>query len=131
MRKIISLMKERWSFVRDAVNSNEGGQFFFQRPENYDEKSVKKAWKEDSAHILTQFLSVLNDVSPEEFISENIQNKISEFCTNEGIGMGKVMMPLRLALVGELKGTDVPDIFEVLGKEESEMRIKNAVNNIH
>ena len=43
--------------------------------------------------------------------------------------MGKVMMPLRLALVGELKGPDVPDILELIGKEESIARISNAVNN--
>ena len=44
--------------------------------------------------------------------------------------MGKVMMPLRLCLVGELKGPDVPDILKVLGKAESVSRIRNAVNNI-
>lgn len=131
LKKIISLMKERWSFVRDAVNSNEAGKFFFERPAQYDEKSVKKAWKEDSATILNQFLTVLNEVPVEDFTSSNIHDKISEFTTAQSIGMGKVMMPLRLALVGELKGTDVPDILEVLGKEESLQRIQNAVNNIH
>ena len=44
--------------------------------------------------------------------------------------MGKVMMPLRLALVGELKGPDVPEILEVLGLDENVARIRNAVNNI-
>ncbi len=44
--------------------------------------------------------------------------------------MGKVMMPLRLALVGELKGPDVPDIMEIIGFEETKSRISNAVNNI-
>ncbi len=43
--------------------------------------------------------------------------------------MGKVMMPLRLSLVGELKGPDVPDILEIIGKEESIARISNAINN--
>ena len=54
---------------------------------------------------------------------------IHDFAEEKGLGMGKVMMPLRLALVGELKGPDVPDILEILGKEESISRIKNAVNN--
>lgn len=94
LKKIISLMKERWSFVRDAVNSNEAGKFFFERPAQYDEKSVKKAWKEDSATILNQFLTVLNEVPVEDFTSSNIHDKISEFTTAQSIGMGKVMMPL-------------------------------------
>ena len=54
---------------------------------------------------------------------------IHDFAEEKGLGMGKIMMPLRLALVGELKGPDVPDILEILGKEESISRIKNAVNN--
>jgi glutamyl-tRNA synthetase len=40
------------------------------------------------------------------------------------------MMPLRLALVGELKGPDVPDLLEILGKEESLTRLKLAIEKI-
>jgi glutamyl-tRNA synthetase len=42
----------------------------------------------------------------------------------KGLGFGKVMMPLRLSLVGELKGPDVPDLVEILGKAETIGRIK-------
>ena len=45
----------------------------------------------------------------------------------KGLGFGKVMMPLRLSLVGELKGPDVPDLVEILGKAETIGRIKAAI----
>jgi Glutamyl- and glutaminyl-tRNA synthetases len=61
---------------------------------------------------------------------EIIKQKIHDFAESKSLGMGKVMMPLRLSLVGELKGPDVPDILEILGKEESVARIKNAVHQI-
>ena len=61
---------------------------------------------------------------------ETLKQNIHTFAESKSLGMGKVMMPLRLALVGELKGPDVPDILEILGKEESIARINNAVNNI-
>ena len=61
---------------------------------------------------------------------EIIKQKIHHFAESKSLGMGKVMMPLRLSLVGELKGPDVPDILEILGKEESVARIKNAVHQI-
>ena len=64
------------------------------------------------------------------FEREIPKQAIHDFAESNGVGMGKVMMPLRLALVGELKGPDVPDILQILGKEESVLRIKNAVNNI-
>lgn len=65
-----------------------------------------------------------------DFQAVAIKQSIHDLAEEKGLGMGKVMMPLRLSLVGELKGPDVPEILEILGKEESIERIKNAVNNI-
>lgn len=122
--KIIHLMKERATFPKDIY---ENGKFFFQAPISYDEKASKKAWNEETSAILTEFAEVLE--STEVYTSENLKQHIHDFAENKGLGMGKVMMPLRLALVGELKGPDVPDILELIGKQESTARIGNAVNN--
>ena len=122
--KVISLMKERATFVKDIYND---GKFFFEAPASYDEKAVKKAWNEETATILNELSTQLEtwDMKP-EIIKQNIHH----FAESKSLGMGKVMMPLRLSLVGELKGPDVPDILEILGKEESVARIKNAVHQI-
>lgn len=123
--KIISLMKERAVFVKDIYES---GKFFFEAPTLYDEKAVKKAWNEVAAEVMNEFSVNLSTVGL--FEAEILKQQIHDFAENKGVGMGKVMMPLRLALVGELKGPDVPDIMQILGKEETIARIKNAVNNI-
>lgn len=123
--KIISLMKGRATFIKDIYND---GKFFFEAPSSYDEKAVKKAWNEQTASLMNDFAEALHGT--EIFEAENLRHIIHDFAETRGLGMGKVMMPLRLALVGELKGPDVPDILQVLGKEESVGRIKNAVNNI-
>ena len=122
--KIISLMKERATFVKDIYND---GKFFFEAPTSYDEKASKKAWTEETSANLSEFAAVLNTT---DFNSENLKQAIHDFAEQKSLGMGKVMMPLRLSLVGELKGPDVPDIMEILGKEETVARITNAVNNI-
>ncbi|MBW8361933.1 MAG: glutamate--tRNA ligase [Kaistella sp.] len=123
--KIISMVRERATFVKDIYRD---GHFFFEAPQSYDEKAVKKAWNEDTPSVLKDFTDVLNET--ETFDSENLKKIIHDFAEAKGLGMGKVMMPLRLSLVGELKGPDVPDILQILGKEESTARIRNAVNNI-
>lgn len=123
--KIISLMKGRATFIKDIYTD---GKFFFEAPSSYDEKAVKKAWNEQTSSLMNDFAEVLHGT--EIFEAENLRHIIHDFAKTRGLGMGKVMMPLRLALVGELKGPDVPDILQVLGKEESVGRIKNAVNNI-
>lgn len=121
--KIIHLMKERATFPKDIY---ENGKFFFEAPASYDEKASKKAWNDETSAILGELASSMEGI---EFTAENIKNTAHHFAENKGLGMGKVMMPLRLALVGELKGPDVPDIMELLGKEETISRINNAINN--
>lgn len=111
--KVIELLKERANFIRDIF---EQGKFFYIAPDSYDEKAVSKAWKEDSAELIGEFSSELNNLS--EFNHENIHEVIQNFVQTKSIGFGKLMMPVRLAMVGSLQGPDVPLIMELLGKEE-------------
>ena len=116
-------MKERATFPKDIY---ENGKFFFEAPTSYDEKASKKAWNEETSAILGELSTALEST---DFVAETLKQTMHDFAENKGLGMGKVMMPLRLALVGELKGPDVPDILEIIGKEESSARISNAINN--
>ena len=122
--KIISLMKERATFVKDIYSQ---GKFFFEAPTSYDEKAAKKAWNEETASIMTELTEKLSNT---EFNADVLKEEIHHFVEEKGLGFGKVMMPLRLSLVGELKGPDVPDLLEILGKEESLARIKAIIENL-
>ncbi len=121
--KVIHLMKERATFPKDIY---ENGKFFFEAPVSYDEKASKKAWNDETSTVLGELASAFEAT---DFAAETLKQTMHDFAENKGLGMGKVMMPLRLSLVGELKGPDVPDILETLGKEESISRINNAINN--
>lgn len=122
--KIVELMKERATFIKDIYTQ---GSFFFEAPKHFDEKAAKKAWNENSAGILTK---ILERFKTTEFIAEEISKELHHFAEQENIGMGKIMMPLRLALVGELKGPDVPDLIEILGREETEGRLKYVMDTL-
>lgn len=125
LEKIISLMKERATFVKDIYNE---GKFFFIAPSIFDEKGVKKAWKNDTSEIITNLYEVLKE--QENFSVESIKETIHHFTESKELSMGRVMMPLRLALVGELKGPDVPEIMELIGKEETLKRIQFILNTL-
>ena len=122
--KIISLMKERATFVKDIYSQ---GKFFFEAPTSHDEKAVKKAWNDETASIMTELTEKLINT---EFNADVLKEEIHHFVEEKGLGFGKVMMPLRLSLVGELKGPDVPDLLEILGKQESLARIKAIIENL-
>lgn len=113
--KVIGLMKERANFIQDIYTQ---GEFFYKAPENYDEKAVAKAWKEDTKPILEEFTNELSAAADENFNHTEIHDKIQDFVQTKEIGFGKLMMPVRLALVGSLQGPDVPLIMELLGRDE-------------
>ncbi|WP_191858437.1 glutamate--tRNA ligase [Hanstruepera ponticola] len=122
---VVALIKERANFVSDFW---ELSHFFFETPTDLDEKAVKKAWKEDSAEIMTKVISLIDTIS--DYSVENLQTEIKGWITKNEIGFGKVMMPLRLALVGALKGPDVFDIMFMIGKDETKRRIDNLINTL-
>ncbi|MCB0456479.1 MAG: glutamate--tRNA ligase [Flavobacteriaceae bacterium] len=122
LKKMVSLLKERATFISDLW---EQGHSFFEAPTHYDEKAAQKAFKEDTPQLLQKVIFLLHESS--DFSASTISEKVKGWITSEEIGFGKVMMPLRLALVGEMKGPDVFDIIEILGKEEASQRIEKAI----
>ncbi|MFC7356165.1 glutamate--tRNA ligase [Jejudonia soesokkakensis] len=123
--KIVSLLKERATFVQDLWTD---GSFFFETPTDYDEKASKKAWKDGTSEIMKTVISLMKET--EDFSAANISDKIKGWITSNEMGFGSVMMPLRLALVGEMKGPDVFEIASLLGKDESILRIENAISKL-
>lgn len=123
--QVIDLLKERANFIGDIF---EQGEFFYRAPKTYDEKAVKKAWKEDSAELIQAFVSRLETLT--DFTHTPIHDQIQAFVAEKEIGFGKLMMPVRLAMVGSLQGPDVPLIMELLGKEEVRNRLKSIVEQL-
>lgn len=119
---VVGLIKERADFVSDFWALSD---FFFKTPEAYAEKAVKKAWKDNTAEIMHELLSVLKDFEFES--TEAIQTPVKNWITSKDIGFGKVMMPLRVALVGDLKGPDLYDIMFMIGKDETVKRIERTI----
>ncbi|RXM49329.1 glutamate--tRNA ligase [Flavobacterium sp. YO12] len=122
--RIVSLIKERANFVSDFWDLTD---FFFQAPTSYDEKASKN-WKEETPALMQELISVLENI--EDFSSVNIETIVKDWLTKNEIGMGKVMQPFRLSLVGALKGPHLFDIVEIIGKEETISRIHKAIETL-
>ena len=123
LAKIVNVIKERANFVSDFWELSE---YLFVAPIVYDEKAGKN-WKEETPNLMKQLIEVLNSIK--DFTSINIETIVKDWMTKNEIGMGKIMQPFRLSLVGELKGVHLFDIAEVIGKEETVSRIKKAIKS--
>ena len=122
---VVGLIKERATFVNDFWSLSH---FFFSAPTTFDEKASKKALKDGTADILQKVIEIVT--STREFTVQNLQSKLKGWITDNEIGFGKVMMPLRLALVGALQGPDVFEIMFLIGKNETVKRIDTLIKTI-
>jgi glutamyl-tRNA synthetase len=120
--KVVSLIKERAVFVSDFWELSD---YFFVPPTDYNEKAAKKQWKEDTADIMDNLITVLETI--QDFSSENTEAEVKAWINEKELSFGKVMPPLRLFLVGDMKGPHIFDIMTMIGKEESISRIKSAL----
>lgn len=124
LTKIVGMIKERANFVTEFWDLAD---YFFEAPVSYDEKAAKN-WKEETPELMQQVISELEKI--EDFTSANIETLLKEWMTANEIGMGKVMQPLRLSLVGALKGPHLFDIIEMIGKAETVKRIEKAIASL-
>ena len=119
---VVSMMKDRVNFVHELWPLCS---FFFLPPLEYDEKTVKKRWKENSAQVMTELAGVLESL--DDFSIENQEHVVVAWIEEKGYKLGDVMNAFRLVLVGIGKGPGMFDISAFLGKEETLRRIRRAV----
>lgn len=123
--RAVAMVKDRVNFVRDLWDVT---RFFFVAPTEYEEKAVKKRWKEDSPAVMTELVEVLRGL--EDFSCAAAEPAVLGWITDKGYHMGNVMNAFRLTVVGECKGPHMFDITELIGKEETMKRVLAGVANI-
>ena len=125
VEKVVSLIKERAVFVKDFWSLSS---YFFKTPEDYDEKASKKQWKEGTSVLMNELIIVLASI--DDFSSKTIEETVKSWISSKEIGFGKIMQPLRLAIVGEMKGPHLFDIIDMIGKDEAVLRIKKIIKTL-
>jgi len=120
--KAIGFIKERASFVSELWDQSF---FFFKRPETYAEKNVQKFWKPETAGLMNELISILNEIP--DFTPEVMEPIVLDWITQKEYKMGAVMNAFRLSLVGESKGPHLFDIAGMIGKEETLIRLRQAI----
>lgn len=118
VKKVCLLVKDRMNFLNDFY---ENTLYFFKSPNMFDEKVFNKNINKEVFFNLQKMKEIFSNIS--EFTTINIEKKLKTWIQSSNLGFGKIMNPLRLAIVGELKGPHLFDIIELIGKEETLSRI--------
>ena len=121
--QVVAMMKDRVNFVKELWPLCS---FFFIAPTEYDEKTVKKRWKADSAKVMSELADVLEGI--DDFSVEGQEPVVMKWVEEKGYKLGDVMNAFRLTLVGIGKGPGMFDISAFLGKEETLKRMRKAID---
>ena len=119
----VSLVKNRVNFIHELWDNS---CYLFTAPAEYDEKSLKKWWKEDSPAVISELCSFLDGES--DFSAEALEPRVMDWISSKGYAVGKVMNALRVTLAGAAVGPQIFAITEFLGKEETLRRARRAIS---
>jgi glutamyl-tRNA synthetase len=122
LEALVGLVKERVSFVKDLWEQTD---FFFRAPDSYDQEVVKKRWKEDSAKLLIELRSQLENMV--DFSAASTEPVIKAWIEKNDYNPGAIMNAFRLVIVGTLRGPHMYDIISWIGKDETIKRIDKGV----
>ena len=125
VRQVVAMMKDRVNFVKELWPLCS---FFFIPPTEYDEKTVRKRWKPDSAVVMAELADLLAQL--DDFSIAHQEHEVMAWVERRGYKLGDVMNAFRLALVGIGKGPGMFDISAFLGKDETLRRLRKAIDTL-
>jgi glutamyl/glutaminyl-tRNA synthetase len=117
--------REKANFVSDFWNLCD---YYFIAPKSYDIKTAAKVFKDDTKNLLESFTKNIHNVDFGNTAS--IFDEVNKWLNLNNLTFGNVAQPIRLALVGELKGSDLYVIMQILGKEETIKRLEKAIASL-
>ncbi len=115
---VIALVKDR---AQDLNALATECAYFYQKA-TPAEADVAKHWDEEAPARMQRFADKLAQL--DTWTAESIHDLFKPFCDEENIKMGKLGMPLRLAVCGTAKTPSVDAVLALLGKDEVLKRIR-------
>ena len=121
--EIAALMQDRIDRAKDLATQ---GAFFFEDPDEYEEKGVKKRWKDDAATLTHAYADRLEALGG--FDKEAIETALRDLADEHGAGAGRVIHPTRLAVSGRSSGPGLFGMMVAVGKEACIRRLRRAAD---
>jgi glutamyl-tRNA synthetase len=116
---IAQIIKPRIVLLTDIW---EEGKLFFESPTFFDEESMKKVWKQGTGDLLEKVILKIKEGANLE--PDSFKNTLKKIAKDSDVGLGALMGPLRLCLVGSLTGPDLLTLVHLLGEKTVVKRIR-------
>lgn len=125
LQEVIAIQAERVKTLQEMAQIS---QYFYRDYETFDEKAAKKHLRPVAKAALELVAEKLAAVA--QWTTENIQAAINRTAEELGVGMGKVGMPLRVAVTGSGNSPSLDVTLVLLNQTQIEQRINKALKYI-
>jgi glutamyl-tRNA synthetase len=120
--RVIPCLNER---AKTLVEMAEKSAFFFKKDVEFDEKARSKFLTEEARPLLEKVIAGFSTL--DDFSAESIESLFKKIVEEEGMKLGKLAQPVRVALTGTTVSPGIYDVILLLGKEETLKRLQNVV----
>ncbi|MBL4830225.1 MAG: glutamate--tRNA ligase [Aliivibrio sp.] len=120
--EVITLVGERCNTLIEVA---EQSRYFYQDFDTFDANAAKKHLRGVAKGPLQLALSKIEALT--DWNTEALHNMIQEVVAELEIGMGKIGMPLRVAVTGQGQSPSVDAVMQLIGKERVVARINLAL----
>ncbi len=122
LARVIASLQER---SKNLVEVADGARFFYAAPEAYQEKAVKKNFRDTTWPLLERFLEGVEAMA--DWSGEAAHTLIQQVCEAEGVNMGKLAQPLRILVSGGPISPPIDLTLALLGRDEVLRRIHAGI----
>ena len=120
LNEVIALVKDRAQDLNQLVDEC----LYFYKKLTPTEQELAKHWDADTAARMQRFAALLQQLP--NWDAESIHALFAPFCEAEKIKMGKLGMPLRLAVCGTGKTPSIDQVLALMGREEVLQRLQHS-----
>ena len=120
LNEVIALVKDRAQDLNQLADEC----LYFYKKLTPTEQELAKHWDADTAARMQRFAALLQQLP--NWDAESIHALFAPFCEAEKIKMGKLGMPLRLAVCGTGKTPSIDQVLALMGREEVLQRLQHS-----
>ncbi len=124
--EVIEMVKSRAKSLSELVEYSD---YFFTDPKSFDEKPVRKRWKDSSVtELMNRYWLSLHDLIKWE--ADSLEEHLRSFSESEEVSAGKLIHPTRIAISGQGVGPSLFELMALLGRERVLRRLNYAIDNL-
>ncbi|RMH47963.1 MAG: glutamate--tRNA ligase [Gammaproteobacteria bacterium] len=125
LESVVALIRERATTLVDLV---EHSRYFYEEFSDYDEKAAKKHLRPAALPALMAFFEKAQRA--DDWTKEVLHSLLQTTAEELGVGMGKVGMPVRVAVTGQGQSPSIDEVMALIGRERCLARLQRAIDYV-